>query len=86
MFGILSRLKSRRETADDIRDIPDDIHEAPNDVHETVGVMSREDVVAAYRWLMGREPESEVISGYDRIAPDAVCSAAATSSREPMAA
>ncbi len=38
MFGILSRLRSRRQDT---------------------GVLSREDVIAAYRWLLGREPESE---------------------------
>ena len=80
MFGILSRLKSRRETANDIRDIPDDIHDAPNDVHETVGVMSREDVVAAYRWLMGREPESEeVIAGHMTRTPAVLIESFATS-------
>jgi hypothetical protein len=43
------------------------------------GVLSREDVIAAYRWLLGREPESEAaIAGYVRQRPSVLIERFAT--------
>src|SRR5271165_5047316 len=37
---------------------------------KTVGRLSNDDVVAAYRWLLGREPESQaIIDGYSAETP-----------------